>query len=149
MNNTVKNKVSFDFDSTLDREDVQVFAKHLINEGLEVWVTTSRGSDEHINKMRVNPATWKYPPNHDLYLITNMIGIPRERIQFTTWVDKWTVLNNKDFIWHLDDDEVEIKQMLLNNCDVEGINVEDRLWLSYCQDLLCMNSEMYRILTEI
>ena len=39
-------KVSFDFDHTLSRKDVQTFAKELVNEGHEVWIVTSRFSDE-------------------------------------------------------------------------------------------------------
>ena len=40
-------KVSFDFDSTLDRKDVQQFAKELVNDGVEVWIVTSRMSVEY------------------------------------------------------------------------------------------------------
>ena len=36
----MKGKVSFDFDSTLDRKDVQRFAKQLIDDGYEVWIKT-------------------------------------------------------------------------------------------------------------
>ena len=39
-------KVSFDFDSTLSRKDVQSFAKELVDRGLEVWIVTSRFDDE-------------------------------------------------------------------------------------------------------
>jgi len=39
-------KVSFDFDSTLSRKDVQDFAKKLVSEGYEVWIVTSRFDDE-------------------------------------------------------------------------------------------------------
>ena len=42
-----KGKVSFDYDSTLDRKDVQRFAKKLIDAGYEVWIVTSRLSLEH------------------------------------------------------------------------------------------------------
>ena len=39
-------KVSFDFDGTLSRKDVQKLAKELVSEGHEVWIVTSRFSDE-------------------------------------------------------------------------------------------------------
>jgi hypothetical protein len=39
-------KVSFDFDSTLSRDDVQEFTSELINLGFDVWVVTSRFSNE-------------------------------------------------------------------------------------------------------
>ena len=38
-------KVSFDFDGTLSRKDVQEYAKSLVNSGLEVWIVTSRFDD--------------------------------------------------------------------------------------------------------
>jgi restriction endonuclease Mrr len=41
-----KYKISFDFDSTLDREDVQEFAKELVEKGHDVWITTSRFSND-------------------------------------------------------------------------------------------------------
>jgi hypothetical protein len=39
-------KVSFDFDSTLSRDDVQEFASDLIDLGFDVWVVTSRFNDK-------------------------------------------------------------------------------------------------------
>jgi len=130
----VKSKsVSFDFDSTLDREDVQEFAKQLIKDGFDVWVTTSRGNDDEINKLRRNPQAYKFPANHDLYIVTDKIGIPRKRIKFTAWVDKWTVLKGERFLFHLDDDEIEIEQAELNGADLPFINVELPDWLEKCK----------------
>jgi hypothetical protein len=143
MNNGVKNKVSFDFDSTLDREDVQEFAKHLIEDGLEVWVTTSRCSDEEAEKRRWNP-NW----NKDLWLVTERLGIPKDRVNFTAYVDKWNVLNNKGFLWHLDDDNVEIELLEENNSDCIGINVCFKDWLNECEFHLAMNSSMYNLINK-
>jgi len=41
-------KVSFDFDGTLSKKDVQKFAKELVEEGHEVWIVTSRFSNEAV-----------------------------------------------------------------------------------------------------
>ena len=41
-----KLNVSFDFDSTLDRLDVQEFAIELKNKGIITWIITSRQSTE-------------------------------------------------------------------------------------------------------
>ena len=43
-------KVSFDFDGTLSRKDVQNFAKSLVNTGYDVWIVTSRFDDESAMK---------------------------------------------------------------------------------------------------
>ena len=40
-------KISFDFDSTLSEAKIQKLAKKFINDGHEVWITTSRLSSEH------------------------------------------------------------------------------------------------------
>jgi hypothetical protein len=44
-NNSNMKKISFDFDSTLDRKLVQDFAYSLIKRGYEVWILTSRFED--------------------------------------------------------------------------------------------------------
>jgi len=137
-------KVSFDFDSTLDREDVQAFAINLMNQGVEVWVTTSRGDDKEMLSKRANPEVWKNPPNHDLWMVTELLGIPKEQVQFTAWVDKWTVLNGKGFIWHLDDDEIELEQMIINDSEVVGINVEQAFWLNKAEDELVKINKNYK-----
>ena len=38
-------KVSFDFDNTLDFEHIQMYAKNLIEKKIEVWIVTSRYED--------------------------------------------------------------------------------------------------------
>jgi len=129
-------RVSFDYDFTLDREDVQNYAKYLMSKGVEVWVTTSRETDESINAKRAYPETWKYPPNWELYRDTDRLEIPRDRINFTAWVDKWTVIKNNNFIWHLDDDDVEIEQAIEWDCDCPFINVEIDGWKDECERLL-------------
>jgi len=88
-------KVSFDFDGTLSRIDVQKYAKRLLKDGLDVHVLTARVSDE--------PGLIS---NEDLYTVTDRIGISRDDIQFWPYSDKANFFReekNRDFIWHLDD----------------------------------------------
>ena len=65
-------KVSFDFDDTLDKPSVQKFARELINEGIDVWICTSRFENyqdyyNHFeNKEEVLPTI-----NDDLFEIAN------------------------------------------------------------------------------
>ena len=90
-------KISFDFDSTLAEERMQKLAKKLMEEGHEIWITTSRMDSEH------GRPEW----NRDLYAVANSLGIPKERIQMTNGADKWHHL--KGFDIHYDDDRVEVE----------------------------------------
>lgn len=101
-------KVSFDFDGTLSRHDVQAWAKEFIKKGFEVWIVTSRSKD-----------AWN---NSDLYEIANELGIPLERIIFTEFEFKYNFFVGKDFIFHLDDDWIELKEIDIKTT-VRGIPV--------------------------
>jgi len=64
-------KVSFDFDGTLEQKEVQDYAKQLLEEGIEVWVVTTRWDENHKHK---------YPHNatlDDLWEVVDKLGIPR------------------------------------------------------------------------
>ncbi len=121
-------KVSFDFDSTLDRTSVQEYALELTSRGLEVWIVTSRLSDRD-----VDPA-W----NYDLYMVADCCKIPYSNIKFTPNADKVQFFNDKDFIWHLDDDWIELN--LINKsrkCKTKGISVfGNSVWKNKCEKLL-------------
>lgn len=100
-------KVSFDFDSTLELKSVQEYAKKLIERGIEVWVVTSRFGDDELYKKFFHTSTNVELTNRDLREITDRLGIPEERIHFTNMRDKWEFIENRGFIWHLDDDWIE------------------------------------------
>ena len=87
-------KVSFDFDGTLSRTDVQIYAKSLIDNGIDVWICTSR-----LEPSKAHREDW----NDDLFLVSDKLKIPREKIIFTNLTDKSQILKDHNFIWHLDD----------------------------------------------
>tara|TARA_R110002012_G_scaffold321174_1_gene547894 strand:+ start:3762 stop:4112 length:351 start_codon:yes stop_codon:yes gene_type:complete len=89
-------KISFDFDGTLSTEEMQTLCTKCIKYGIEVFVTTSRSKT--INKKLVN--------NDDLYVVTDMLGIPRTNIIFTAFKDKYSF--TKKFDLHFDDNFEEI-----------------------------------------
>ena len=93
-------KVSFDFDSTLDKDSIERFAKELVDKGFEVWIVTTRLSN-HV----APSAAW----NEDLYNTAIRCGIKFNNIHFTNGADKWLFLKDKDFEFHIDDDWVELK----------------------------------------
>ena len=104
-----KKQISFDFDSTLSRKDVQDYALSLINKGFEVWILTSRFED-CFNYPWYKGVTDEHC-HQDLYIVANSLGIPPERIIFTNMADKAdTILTRDDFnpIFHLDDDYIEL-----------------------------------------
>jgi hypothetical protein len=126
-------KISFDFDGTLARKDVQAYATELVDEGYEVWIVTSRCATE--------PALakgwhWVEKQNQELYDVAESVGIPRERIQFTEHVDKIEFLEGKNFIFHLDDDPDELWEIVKSGDSCNPVNVEHFEWLETCKQIL-------------
>lgn len=127
-------KVSFDYDGTLDRKDVQGFCRKLIRQGVvEVWVCTMRTKE--YNDVLYKIADKSTPPNNDLFAVTDDLGIPRERIIFTEMQEKSDFLNGKGFVWHLDDDWTVLKDLELNS-DVKGIDVRKSFWKNKGMELI-------------
>lgn len=119
-------RVSFDFDHTLDKLDVQHLAYNLIQLGIEVWVCTARHSNE--NKL---VDSWG---NEDLFLVTDRLGIPRDRIIFCNYEDKRPFIEAERFEWHLDDDFMVINS--LRDSFVPGIHVLQKGWMDKCIKIL-------------
>ena len=104
-------KVSFDFDSTLSEKLMQRFAKFLVDNGVEVWITTSRygnGKEPYPN--------W----NDDLYLAAKRVGITRENVIFCQMSDKYKLIGDSEFVFHVDDDEIEL-DMIRENTNIVPI----------------------------
>lgn len=126
-------KVSFDFDSTLSRRDVQEYAKSLVNNNHDVWIVTSRCATE--------PALakgwwWVEKQNQELYDVADSVGIPRDKIVFTEHVDKIIYLKDKEFVFHLDDDVEELIAIMQSGDLCKPINVEHMDWEQDCNKLL-------------
>ena len=119
-------KVSFDYDSTLSRRSIRRFAKFLIQEGIEVWIVTSRNL--HNNIM-----------NKDLFRDALHINLPTHHIHFTEMEDKVIFFKeHNDFLFHLDDDEDEIK-MINEQTNVKGIlcwPIKDLSWKEKCMEII-------------
>lgn len=120
-------KISFDFDSTLDKKYIQEYAKLLINKGYDIWIVTSRNSNE---KMDNNSY------NEDLFKVADSVGIKKENIIFTCMEDKYKFFKNKDFLIHLDDDWIELN--LINKyTKTRGISVFGNInWINKCNKIL-------------
>ena len=112
-------KLSFDFDGTLSREDVQSFVRELIKLENEVWIVTSRTDGE---QALARGWHWIKGQNEDLFEVAEMCGIPNDRIVFTDHVDKIEYLEGKNFLFHLDDDFVELNGINRNLKTVKAIS---------------------------
>ena len=123
-------KVSFDFDGTLEHRNVQQYAKKLIDDGIEVWVVTTRWDENHKHK---------YPQNatlDDLWEVVDMLKIPRHRVRFTCMEWKYKYLDGTEFCWHLDDNISEMEEAKKNGCNVKIIDVLEPDWQEECDAYL-------------
>lgn len=148
-------KVSFDFDGTLQREDVQEYAKKLIDRGVDVWVVTTRFDENHKSKwiLHFPDAPWAHEyaahpddPNYELWEVCHRLGIPRHKVRFTCMEWKYTYLNGTSFSWHLDDNPEEFSHAKAQGCSVPMIQVNTSVWKNKCERLLPYdenNHELY------
>ena len=121
--------VTFDFDGTLSRPDVQEYFKELIGKGIDCWVVTSRYDDLHKHLYQGNPT------NEDLWEVIDRLGLPRHKVRFCNMVNKYHYLSNTDVIWHLDDDEIET-YYLNNYAKITGIYINYSAWKQLCNCFL-------------
>lgn len=121
-------KVSFDFDSTLSRNDVQLFAKELISMGIDVWICTSRFSDANITHTNWN--------NSDLFNVANELSISKCKIIFTNFKDKWEKIKEQGFIFHLDEESWQL-YLINKHTKTIGISVNNTSsWKNKCLKLI-------------
>jgi hypothetical protein len=129
----MKKKVSFDYDATLSRKDVQEFAKELVEQGFDVWIVTSRTSTEDIVARN---WTWCLNQNEIVFEVAEECGIPKENIVFTDHTDKVNFLKGKDFLLHLDDDVDELMEILRSGDKCNPLNVNSLSWKENCIETL-------------
>lgn len=126
-------KISFDFDHTMTRKDVRSIAEHLISQGYEVWIVTSRYDDNYANKQN-----WHWIPgqNEKVFITAEELGIPKDRIIFTNRIPKIQFLEGKDFIAHFDDDVDELIAIMQSKDTCIPINVDHSDWVKHYEDAL-------------
>lgn len=128
-------KVSFDFDATLSRHDVQVYASGLVDDGHEVWIVTSRWDMNNLDKRwksKKDGTPWRH---QDLFKVAEWCGIKKEHIHFTNRAKKAKFLEDNDFIFHVDDNDLELIEIMKNG-KVESINVDYFEWEHMCNDII-------------
>jgi len=90
-----KLKISFDFDSTLERTEIQALAESMLTSKHEVWIVTTR-----------SPTA----DNRDMLEVAKSLMIPLGKIIFTHYKDKAPFLRRFDF--HFDDDPHEVEMIM-------------------------------------
>ena len=124
----MKNKVSFDWDGTGDRADVQNLIKEFIAMGADVYICTFRTKEYNDALHRIVDKST--PANSDLYKATDELGIPRENIIFTEMDDKSKFLDDS-FVFHLDDDYMALYDLRVNS-KVPGISAFKTAYRNKC-----------------
>jgi len=130
----MRKKVSFDFDGTLEHEHVQDYAKSLIENGVEVWVVTTRFDENHIHLYYTDE--WRKAGQDDLWKVVDKLTIPRHHVRFTNMEWKAKYLDKSSFIWHLDDNDEEHEQAELLGINVPIIDVKSSFWKNECNSYL-------------
>lgn len=95
-------RVSFDFDGTLDKVKVQNYAKELIQRGFEVYICTSRLSDDKAPSIEWNKEVWK---------VVESLGIKKDNVIFCNNCDKSELLETIQPLFHLDDEWYTVKEL--------------------------------------
>lgn len=156
-----KIKVSFDFDGTLDRPEIQQYARELIGRGIEVWIVTARVDHYMFEEERKKALTVvetpagltrpyapiygyemrKKPRHHtDVIDVADSLGIPYERVMFVGGYTEYKLeyLNGLGFAFHIDDDWYELKFFHLqkDSIDVQAVNATLSTWREDCEKIL-------------
>lgn len=97
------NKVSFDFDDTIELERYQNIAKRLKDEGKTIYIVTRR--QERMDKA--------------VYEVADKIGIPHSRVYFTNGEYKWKTIKRLGIGVHYDNNPEEIK-LINENTEAQG-----------------------------
>lgn len=120
-------KVSFDFDGTLTINSVEKYAKELVERGIDVWIVTSR-----LGFGKEPTPKW----NDDLFKIAEYVGIKKEHIHFCCMENKSIFLKDKGFVFHIDDDNIELK-FIKKHTNVKPVYLfGNRNWRKDCETIL-------------
>lgn len=122
--------VTFDFDGTLSRKDVQEYALELMSKGVDVWVVTSRYDELHKHRYFFNPT------NDDLWEVIDRLNIPRWKVRFTCMDWKCNYLFHTKAVFHLDDNPDEFIKMEKAKCKTKAVQVSSGGFQNKCNRIL-------------
>ena len=108
----------------------------MVDDGHEVWIVTSRFSDEAAKEKKWH---WIEGQNQKLFDVAEDCGIKKENIQFTCMESKSVFLKDKGFVFHLDDDDIELMDIFESKDSCRAIHVDHFEWKETCQNILNKN----------
>ena len=118
---------------------MQKYAKSLVDSGYEAWIVTRRYSDVNnytkgfCQKYGINNIIEEH---NYLFEVAKYCGIGLNHIHFTNMNDKYHFfVKNSDFIWHLDDDYLECRD-ITHATKVKAICLTSGGWINKCNKLL-------------
>lgn len=97
------NKISFDFDGTIELERYQNIALKLKSEGKNIYIVTRRQDTQ----------------SKSVYEVADKVGIPHSRVYFTNGKMKWETIKRLGIGIHYDNNPDEIK-LIEENTDAKG-----------------------------
>lgn len=99
-------KISFDFDGTLDTaKGRELAAKYILN-GDAVYIITAR----------------RLSQSGEVYDTARKLGIPRDRIYFTGGRDKWHIIKSLNITRHYDNNPKQI-DLINKNTSTQGVKL--------------------------
>ena len=132
-------KLSFDADGTLlAKPYLQEYARELISRGFEVWIVTARyDSEERYTedfKIKYNILSIKDEHKY-LFDVAERCGITTDHIKFMNMNLKSEFFIDRDFLWHLDDDQFECND-INKNTNTVAIQCNSSNWKHKCERLI-------------
>jgi len=99
-------KISFDYDGTLDTQKGRELARKYILEGTAVYIITAR----------------RLTQSADVYATAKQVGIPRNNIYFTGGRDKWHTVKRLNITRHYDNNPKQL-DLITKNTNAEAIKL--------------------------
>lgn len=133
----MKNNIncSFDFDGCLSIDTVQEFVKELIDEGINVWVISSRYSEGD---------------NSDMLEVIKELDIPLSRVILTGRQPKYLYMEPDFFLFHLDDEPYVIQEILnTGEKTVPILRSNQNDWRAICRELIDFAKADFNIIEEL
>jgi hypothetical protein len=133
-------RCSIDFDGSLTRDSLQKYAIELISRGIEVWICTARfdSIEKYTGDFMSKYKILSIKEEHEhLFNVADRCGISRDHIKFMNMAYKSEFfLENEGFLWHLDDDYVECREINQNTKTVAVSCANGSNWRHKCERLI-------------
>lgn len=132
-------KLSFDADGTLlSKPYLQEYARELILRGFEVWIVTARydSVEKYTEDFKIKYNILSIKDEHKyLFDIAERCGIATDHIKFMNMNLKSEFFIDRDFLWHLDDDQFECND-INKNTNTVAIQCNSSNWKHKCERLI-------------